>query len=50
MAPVDSATGAYGRMAERSPGKDSVTGHWEMAGVVLEHAFPTFPRRLSRRT
>jgi len=35
--------GAYGRMAEASPGKDSVTGHWEMMGVVLETAFPTFP-------
>jgi phosphopentomutase len=35
--------GAFGRMAEASPGKDSVTGHWEMAGVVLERAFPTFP-------
>ena len=34
---------AYGRMAERSPGKDSVTGHWEMMGVVLERPFPTFP-------
>jgi phosphopentomutase len=30
-------------MAERSPGKDSVTGHWEIAGVVLSRAFPTFP-------
>jgi phosphopentomutase len=30
-------------MAERSPGKDSVTGHWEMMGVVLDKAFPTFP-------
>ena len=36
--------GAYGRMAEASPGKDSVTGHWEMMGIVLERAFPTFPR------
>jgi phosphopentomutase len=35
--------GAFGRMAEASPGKDSVTGHWEIAGVVLERAFPTFP-------
>jgi phosphopentomutase len=35
--------GAYGRMAERSPGKDSVTGHWEMMGVVLDRPFPTFP-------
>ena len=30
-------------MAEASPGKDSVTGHWEMMGIVLERAFPTFP-------
>jgi phosphopentomutase len=35
--------GAYGRMAEASPGKDSVTGHWEMMGIVLDRAFPTFP-------
>ena len=35
--------GAFGRMAERSPGKDSVTGHWEIAGLVLDRAFPTFP-------
>src|SRR5688500_8196684 len=62
MAPVDAPLGAYGRMAERSPGKDSVTGHWELAGVVLERAFPTFPdgyppdviaefeRRIGRKT
>ena len=31
-------------MAEASPGKDSVTGHWEMMGIVLERAFPTFPQ------
>jgi phosphopentomutase len=36
--------GAYGRMAERSPGKDSVTGHWEIAGLVLDKPFPTFPQ------
>ena len=35
--------GAYGRLAERSPGKDSVTGHWELMGIVLEQPFPTFP-------
>jgi phosphopentomutase len=35
--------GAYGRMAEASPGKDSVTGHWEMAGLALERPFPVFP-------
>jgi phosphopentomutase len=35
--------GAAGRMAEASAGKDSVTGHWEMMGIVLDRAFPTFP-------
>jgi len=43
MAPINAPLGAYGRMAERSPGKDSVTGHWEIAGIVLDRAFPTFP-------
>ncbi len=33
----------WGRMAEASPGKDTTTGHWEMMGVVLERAFPTYP-------
>jgi phosphopentomutase len=36
--------GAFGRMAERSPGKDTSTGHWEMMGLVLEREFPVFPR------
>ena len=35
---------SYGRLAERSPGKDTTTGHWEFMGVVLEHAFRTFTR------
>jgi phosphopentomutase len=34
---------AVGRMAEASAGKDSVTGHWEMMGIVLDRPFPTFP-------
>jgi phosphopentomutase len=42
-APASSARGAIGRMAEASAGKDSVTGHWEMMGIVLSRAFPTFP-------
>jgi phosphopentomutase len=42
--PSNQAAGAYGRMAEASPGKDSVTGHWEMMGVVLDRPFPTFPQ------
>ena len=60
-APVN-PRGAYGRMAEASPGKDSVTGHWEMMGIVLDRPFPTFPtgfppeiitefeKRIGRRT
>lgn len=35
--------GAYGRLAERSVGKDTTTGHWEMAGVTLSEPFPTYP-------
>ena len=34
---------AFGRMAEASPGKDSVTGHWELMGLVLDRPFPVFP-------
>jgi phosphopentomutase len=41
--PVHSKPAAVGRMAEASAGKDSVTGHWEMMGIVLDRAFPTFP-------
>jgi phosphopentomutase len=38
---------AIGRMAEASPGKDSVTGHWEMMGIVLDRPFPVFPNGFS---
>ena len=41
--PADDPIGAYGKMAERSPGKDSTTGHWEIAGLVLEHPFSLYP-------
>jgi phosphopentomutase len=56
------ASAAFGRMAERSPGKDSVTGHWELMGLVIDRAFPVFPggfpeetirefeRRIGRKT
>ena len=36
--------GAFGRMAEASPGKDSVTGHWELMGLVIDRPFPVFPK------
>ena len=41
--PDGEAHAAIGRMAEASAGKDSVTGHWEMMGVVLDRPFPTYP-------
>jgi len=41
--PLDTLDGSYGRCALRSNGKDTTTGHWEMAGIVLERAFPTYP-------
>ncbi len=43
LAPDPSARGGFGRMAEKSPGKDTTTGHWELAGIRLPAAFPTFP-------
>ncbi len=33
----------FGKMAESSPGKDSITGHWEITGLILDQAFPLFP-------
>ena len=40
---IERPSASYGVMKERSPGKDTTTGHWELAGVVLEKAFTTFP-------
>lgn len=37
------AAGAFGRAALASPGKDTMTGHWELAGIQLEQPFQTFP-------
>jgi phosphopentomutase len=42
-----SSRGAIGKMAEASAGKDSVTGHWEMMGIVLDRPFPVFPNGFS---
>ena len=41
--PLDQLSGSYGRCALRSNGKDTTTGHWEMAGIILDQAFPTYP-------
>ncbi|MBO7376736.1 MAG: phosphopentomutase, partial [Clostridia bacterium] len=40
---VDRPEGAFGRLRERSNGKDTTTGHWEIAGLVSEQPFPTYP-------
>ena len=51
--PAASPVGAFGKGATRSPGKDTTTGHWEMAGVWLDQAFPVykigFPKELIER-
>jgi len=43
LAAVDSPTGAYGKCTLKSDGKDTTTGHWEMAGIILKQGFPKFP-------
>ena len=60
--PVADALGAYGRMAEKSAGKDSTVGHWELMGVISRKPLPTYPdgfpqeiieeyeRRIGRKT
>jgi phosphopentomutase len=40
---IENPRGSYGKCALRSNGKDTTTGHWEMAGIILERAFPTYP-------
>jgi phosphopentomutase len=62
IAPAESPTGAYGRCTLASPGKDTTTGHWEMAGIHLgspfrlyPHGFPPevmgeFERRIGRKS
>lgn len=41
--PVAEPDASFGKMAERSPGKDSTTGHWEIAGIILDRPFPVYP-------
>jgi phosphopentomutase len=43
LPPLENPVGSYGRCALRSNGKDTTTGHWEMAGIILDQAFPTYP-------
>lgn len=47
--PVSTPIGSYGKMRQKSAGKDSTTGHWEMAGIYLEKPFPTYPMGFPER-
>jgi phosphopentomutase len=40
---IENPIGNYGKCTLKSNGKDTTTGHWEMAGIILKKAFPTFP-------
>lgn len=44
VTPLSAPLASFGKMMEHSPGKDSTTGHWEIAGVFLEEPFPTYPK------
>jgi len=44
VAPLNSRRAAYGRLREKSLGKDTITGHWEMVGIITSIPFPTYPR------
>ncbi len=48
LQPLKTPSGAYGKSALLSPGKDTTAGHWEMAGIILERPFPTYPQGFPR--
>ena len=48
LAPAATPAAAFGKGATRSPGKDTTTGHWEMAGIWLDQAFPVYPHGFPR--
>lgn len=43
LEPVDMPLGAYGRLEEKSMGKDTTIGHWELAGIISPEPLPTYP-------
>lgn len=49
LAPVDAPTASFGKCTLKSDGKDTTTGHWEMAGIILQQGFPTFPDGFPQR-
>lgn len=46
---LEETIGNYGKCTLKSNGKDTTTGHWEIAGIILEKAFPTFPQGFPQR-
>ena len=46
--PDPAPIGCFGRMAEQAAGKDTTTGHWELAGVILDRPFPVYPNGFPR--
>ncbi|UCG62584.1 MAG: phosphopentomutase [Candidatus Zixiibacteriota bacterium] len=44
LPPAEKPLACFGKMAEKSAGKDSTTGHWEIGGIIMEKPFPLFPR------
>src|SRR5215813_15216715 len=48
LTPPTKPAGAFGKGATHSPGKDTTTGHWEMAGIWLDQAFPVYPNGFPR--
>ena len=44
VSPCEEPEAYYGKMAEKSPGKDSTTGHWELAGMITHKPFPVYPK------
>lgn len=48
LAPSPEPEGAFGKATLLSPGKDTTAGHWEMAGIILDRPFPTYPHGFPR--
>ena len=46
---IENPIGSFGKCTLKSNGKDTTTGHWEMAGIILTKAFPTFPQGFPQR-
>ena len=44
VSPMEAPAGCFGKMQEVSKGKDSTTGHWELAGIIVERDFPYYPK------